>query len=411
MKNLLSLLAIASLVLFWSCSDSDNDDDDDNPQPTEQSVSGPLETQTWTTGSTITLAGRTIVPEGAVLTIEPGVVVKGAAGEGTQASVLVVAQGGQIFANGTSEAPIIFTSAADGITPGNVTGTLGVDDQELWGGLIILGRAPISADAETALIEGLPADEAFGIYGGSDANDNSGVLNYVSIRHGGILIGEGNEINGLTLGGVGAGTTITNVEVVGNEDDGIEWFGGTVNVENALVWGADDDAIDIDQAYAGLVNNALVIAVDGVTDHALEIDGPEGTLIDGFTLTNVTIIGNDQEPADFRDCAVGSINNLYITGYSADPTIDGEGDFSLSDPTDDAGNVESTCTTDNFGTGDLSFSNIEITTNFALADIFKNFSNADIETIVTQVDEGAATVGANTSVFDGWTLASASSAY
>ena len=83
-------------------------------------------------------------------------------------------------------------------------------------------------------IEGIPASDLNGLYGGTEATDNSGVLKYISIRHGGANIGEGNEINGLTLGGVGSGTTIENIEIVANDDDGIEWFGGTVNVKNGL---------------------------------------------------------------------------------------------------------------------------------------------------------------------------------
>ncbi len=405
---------VATLVAMWSCGD-DNDDDDvepTDPDPVDLTVSGVLEEDaTWTTGSTVTLDGRTIVPDGITLTIEPGVVIKGEDQEGTQASVLIIAQGGMLMANGTADAPIIFTSVLDDIEPGQTNGSnLSVEDNELWGGLIILGKAPISADAETAIIEGLPADEAYAVYGGSEAGDNSGVLNYVSIRHGGILIGEGNEINGLTLGGVGSGTSIQNVEVAGNKDDGIEWFGGTVNVSNALVWGADDDAIDIDQSYSGVIDNAVVIAVDGLTDHALEIDGPEGTLEDSFTLTNVTIKGNDQEPADFRDCALGLVSNVYIFGYTADPgEIDpatgeaiGEGDFSLSNPDD------SECTDDNFASGALSFANIEITPadGVTLAAIFKDFSDADIESIVTEVAEGDNSVGADLDVF-GWTFAAA----
>ena len=149
----------------------------------------------------------------------------------------MIARGGKLFANGTADAPIIFTSVADEIMPGQkVSPNLDPNLDGLWGGLIILGNAPISAASDVVQIEGIPPSDANGLYGGSDATDNSGAITYISIRHGGANIGEGNEINGLTLGGVGNGTTISNVEVVGNQDDGIEFFGGTVNVSNALVW-------------------------------------------------------------------------------------------------------------------------------------------------------------------------------
>ncbi|MDP5139240.1 MAG: hypothetical protein NWP83_02075, partial [Spirosomaceae bacterium] len=151
------------------------------------------------------------------------------------------------------------------------------EGQGRWGGLIILGKAPISVEVGAeAQIEGIPADESYGRYGGTEAADNSGVLEYVSIRHGGITIGANNEINGLTLGGVGSGTVINNVEVANTADDGIEFFGGTVNVTNALVWSQGDDGYDVDQAYAGTVTNFIYIAGNN-SDHGLEIDGPEGS--------------------------------------------------------------------------------------------------------------------------------------
>ncbi|MGB1152487.1 MAG: hypothetical protein ACPG9B_06980, partial [Schleiferiaceae bacterium] len=111
-------------------------------------------------------------------------------------------------------------------------------------GLIVLGYAPISADAATALIEGLPANEAYAVYGGTDAADNSGSIQYVSVRHGGTLIGDGNEINGITLAGVGSATVVNNIEVVANVDDGVEFFGGSVSASNIVVWAQGDDAYD-----------------------------------------------------------------------------------------------------------------------------------------------------------------------
>ena len=107
---------------------------------------------------------------------------------------------------------------------------------------------------------------------------------------GGAEIGEGNEINGLTLGGVGTGTTVNHIEVVANVDDGIEFFGGTVDASNLLVWGQGDDAIDIDQAYSGTIDGALVV-LTAASDHGFEIDGPEGSAPGRFTLKNATVIG------------------------------------------------------------------------------------------------------------------------
>jgi len=212
---------------------------------------------TWSAPNIYTLQNRVTVTTGTTLTIEPGVVVKGQAGTGANASALLIARGATINAMGTPAQPIIFTSVADEITPGQlVSPNLDSDVNGLWGGIIVLGNAPISAandagDIAEVQIEGIPTSDPNGLYGGNDANDNSGVLNYISIRHGGTNIGEGNEINGLTLGGVGAGTLIQGVEVVANQDDGIEWFGGTVSASEVLVWNCGDDGLDTDQAWNG----------------------------------------------------------------------------------------------------------------------------------------------------------------
>jgi len=185
---------------------------------------------TWTADKVYVLTGKVVVGDGSTLTIEPGTIIKGEDDPGSLASALIVAQGGTIRAEGTADSPIIFTTINDNIMPGEkLSPNLDEFANSEWGGLIILGYAPVSAgDGDfIAQIEGIPADDIFGRYGGDDPTDNSGILRYVSIRHGGISIGADNEINGLTLGGVGSGTVIENVEVVANKDDGIEWFGGT----------------------------------------------------------------------------------------------------------------------------------------------------------------------------------------
>jgi len=229
---------------------------------------------TWETGKIYILESRIAVLSGATLTIQPGVIIKGEAGTGSNATALIIARGGKIDAQGTDVSPIIFTSISDNILPGEIASpNLSPDLDGLWGGLLVLGNAPIAASASPKQIEGIPADDQNGLYGGTDAADNSGVIKYVSIRHGGANIGEGNEINGLTLGGVGSGTVIENIEIVANQDDGIEWFGGTVNVTNAVVWNAGDDAIDTDQGWGGTLDNFIVI---NPFDKCFELDGPEG---------------------------------------------------------------------------------------------------------------------------------------
>ena len=264
------------------------------------------------------LVGRTSVTNGTTLTIQPGTIIKGQSGTGANATCLIIAKGAKIIAQGTQQQPIIFTSISDNIEVGQTRGTsLEETVSGLWGGLIILGNAPISADNVSMQIEGIPASDNNGLYGGTNENDNSGILNYVSIRHGGANIGEGNEINGLTLGGVGSGTTIDNIEVVANQDDGVEFFGGTVNCSNLLVWNVGDDCIDIDQGYSGDITNVLI--VPGLnTDHALEIDGGEGSWNAPFTLENCEVV-SELAQAHFRADAVGYLSYFGNLNIQADP--------------------------------------------------------------------------------------------
>ena len=307
------------------------------------------------------------------------------------------------------------TAEADNIQPGQTFGSnLGVDNRGLWGGLLVLGNAPSSLKGDVASyqIEGIPADDTRGLYGGTNSSDNSGTMKYISIRHGGALIGQDNEINGLTLGGVGTGTVIDHIEVVGNVDDGIEFFGGTVNASNLLVWGQGDDGLDIDQGYSGNVDNAVVIA-EAASDHGMEIDGPEGSATGKFLLTNITLIGSstasDGEYNDNRKGATGTINGLLAYGFQSGK------DFELDAEADE----------DTFLAGDLIFQNLEIVVpdgdtltggqifdakanhDDALKTTFEEAKNISGETFASAVtDASSATVGADMSKF-GWTMAKA----
>ncbi len=285
---------------------------------------------TWTSDKVYILGGRITVEAGATLTIEPGTIIKGQAGTGANATALLVARGGKLMAEGTATKPIIFTSVADelsiaDIAAGNFASpNLGSDVNGLWGGVIVLGKAPISAsnssgDVSEVQIEGIPTSDPNGLYGGTDAADNSGVIKYISIRHGGANIGNGNEINGLTLGGVGSGTVIENIEVVANQDDGIEWFGGTVNVSNVVVWNVGDDGIDTDQAWSGTLSNFAVITVAG---HCFELDGPEGAATGSHTIQNGYINAAGSEDLINTDANSGvALKNLFFTGIGASQKI------------------------------------------------------------------------------------------
>ena len=408
-KSILALLAILALA-FTGCMQDEAPpilEDPGNSGTVENntvSVSGMIsESTTWTNDNIYVLNQKVVVPSGVVLTIQAGTIIKGTEGTGSLASALIVAQGGKLNAVGTATEPIIFTSINDNIEIGQTAGTnLDETNSGLWGGLIVLGYAPasFSGDVDVVQIEGIPADDTFGLYGGEDATDNSGVYQYISIRHGGALIGEGNEINGLTLGGVGSGTVIENIEVVANVDDGIEFFGGTVNASNLLVWAQGDDALDIDQGYSGIIDNAIVI-LGANSDHAFEIDGPEGTATGSFTLRNSTIVGNsvteNGEYADYRSGAMGRTENIYAYGFkdSSDVELDNDG------------------VATNYNDGLLTFGAWEIVLPAGVSDVMDIFANK-AETVMVSgfgstasaVTEGANTVGATTSLLS-WTYANA----
>lgn len=334
---------------------------------------------TWETGKTYILKSRIAVVSGVTLTIQPGVIVKGEAGTGANATALLIARGAKLMAEGTAQSPIIFTSVADEIIAGQIVSpNLDPTINGLWGGLLILGKAPISADAEAVQIEGIPASDQNGLYGGTDAADNSGVIKYISIRHGGANIGEGNEINGLTLGGVGSGTVIENIEVVSNQDDGIEWFGGSVSVNNAVVWNVGDDAIDTDQSWSGTLDNFIVV---NPGDECFELDGPEGTMVAKHIIKNGTVYALNADGLVDNDAnSFVDMMNVYFRDIKAGQDFD-------QIPT------EYVC----------SFSNLQasIPDGAALTDFFKGGSDA----FTTVVATGANTVGADITKFQSWSWA------
>ncbi|OGS73700.1 MAG: hypothetical protein A3F91_14945 [Flavobacteria bacterium RIFCSPLOWO2_12_FULL_35_11] len=362
--------------------------------------------ETWTADKIYILGGKVVVDEGITLTIEAGTIIKGAEGQGSLASALIIDQGGKLVAEGTAAKPIIFTSVLDNIQIGQKAGTnLTIADNGLWGGLIVLGKAPISVsgDVATKQIEGIPATDTFGQYGGNVANDNSGIFKYISIRHGGITIGADNEINGLTLGGVGSGTVIDYIEVVANQDDAIEWFGGSVNVTNVLTWAQGDDGLDCDEAWSGSVKNALVI-LGADSDSALELDGPAGSAVTeaGYTFENVTLkgAGTSSKYADLRDGLIANMKNVLAYGFSVDSKVKVNGADSQTELTN----------------GRITFTNWQVVlpVGVTVADLITGAKAGDevkfINNATAIATPSAATTGATTSVFS-WTYAASKSAY
>lgn len=368
--------------------------------------------ETWTSDNVYRLKGRVLVTGGATLTIEPGTIIKAEPGQGSFASALVINRSGMINASGTSTQPIIFTSTLDEILPADVTAgdfrspNLTPIQNGLWGGVIILGEAPISAqndqgtDATELQIEGIPT-AVDARYGGNDPTDNSGVFTYVSIRHGGSNIGAGNEINGLTLGGVGSGTIINNIEIVGNQDDGIEWFGGDVSLNNVLVWNAGDDGLDTDQDWIGNCTNFIVITPRGGS--AFELDGPEGTQNRGtHQFTNGIVYAGDDidHLVDWDAGTNAGVKDVYF--YGLDPSYTAIADDpSTPDDNEEFNPIESF---GGDGTGDNSNWEYTLAANGAL--VTEIFTGVPMG-ILTEVAENGNSVGPNSADF-AWTWASQS---
>jgi hypothetical protein len=190
---------------------------------------------TWTNDHFYLIQGFVYVPSGVELTIQPGTIILG--DHTFTGSSLIIERGAKIHATGTPEQPIIFTSDMP-------AGSRSSGD---WGGLIICGKAPINTTGGQSQIEGGPRS----YYGGTDANDNSGEMQYVRIEFAGYPFQPNKEINGLTMGGVGKGTTINHVQVSFANDDSYEWFGGNVDCKYLIAYRGLDDDFDTDYGYSG----------------------------------------------------------------------------------------------------------------------------------------------------------------
>lgn len=222
---------------------------------------------TWTPANVYLLQGVVYVDSTATLTIQPGTVIRG--DNATANSSLLVQRGGKLIAEGTVCNPIVFTSnkAVGARAPGD------------WGGIIVLGRAKHNLGQQN-LIEGLSAANPRNFHGGTDDNDNSGILKYVRIEYGGFVFAANNEINGLTLGSVGRGTEIDYVQTSFINDDAFEWFGGTVNAKHLVAYRCLDDDFDTDNGYSGTVQYAL-----GIKDPAIA-DNPSVSTSEGWESDN-----------------------------------------------------------------------------------------------------------------------------
>ncbi|MFZ0389625.1 MAG: T9SS type A sorting domain-containing protein [Calditrichia bacterium] len=287
---------------------------------------------TWTANNEYHLNGLIFVDSLVTLTIQPGTVIKGylqsSITTGDGASALVVRRGAKLLAEGQPDSPIVFTSELDDL---NDPFDLGPTDRGLWGGLILLGQATTNQpDTSKNQIEGIPPSEN-ARYGGNNDADNSGSLSFISIRHGGFSISgvPGDEINGLTMGAVGSGTSIHHIEVFANFDDGYEWFGGTVNTKNLVAAFCADDAFDYDQGFRGKGQFWFAVQADDEAGRGGEHDGGDddetGQPYSIPVISNVTYIGagvgstpagdGNDRALYFRDNAGGKYYNSIFTDF------------------------------------------------------------------------------------------------
>ncbi len=262
------------------------------------------EDHTLTAGDNWLLSGGVFVSSGVTLTIEPGTTVN-AADDGTT-PFLSISQGGQINACGTAAAPIIFTPVADSPAAGT------------WGGLILNGYAPINTGL-TAEGEG-----GTGIYGGTDAADNSGSLCYVRVEYAGKILGTDNELNAFSFNGCGSGTTLHHLQAYKGSDDGFEFFGGTVSLKYAVSSGNQDDSFDWTHGWSGNGQFWVVNQDAGGGDRGIEADNNgdnnEAGPYSDPKIANVTMIGaEDGDGANqglkLREGTKGNLMNFLVTNF------------------------------------------------------------------------------------------------
>ncbi len=279
-------------------------------QVTDASLTAAGPTVRWSRTNVYVLNGYCYVKQGQTLTIEAGTIVKGKDGAPGVFGALFITAGGKLFANGTANNPIVFTAEADNLGTAGAWPNLGLTQRGLWGGIVLLGKAGLNTPSDAGgaaaspkydIFEGLP-DVVLGgqnvhRFGGSDDNDNSGVLRYVSIRHGGKILESNKELNGLSVCGVGRGTTLEFIEAYATADDGFEFFGGTVNTRYLVSAFNDDDAFDADQGYSGRNQFWFSIQSPDARDKGFELNGePTGLAtsaapIANFAVYNATAIG------------------------------------------------------------------------------------------------------------------------
>ena len=287
-------------------------------------------------GTIYILDQKIYVPSGQSITIPAGTLIKGKFdATPANATALVIERGAKIYAVGTPDCPIVFTAQAD-----PMDGTYAFTNKGQWGGVVILGKAtnnltlaangpfqPGVGDGKLAVADGVGTMEGFASsnskdqFGGTDDNDNSGILKYVSIRFAGAILQVGGELNALSLGSVGAGTTIDHIDIVSSADDGIEAWGGTVNIKYASMLFGNDDMFDWDDGYRGKVQFLFSLKTDNTAsldaDNGFEMDSDDqksnNTPRSHPVIFNATMIGNNKTTQTSDNSAIAAINAKELT--------------------------------------------------------------------------------------------------
>ena len=313
MKKLLGL--ILALSLFGCEKNLGGGEDGPINIPTSTTLSGNINaTTTLTSDKVWTLKGYVYVTDGAKLIIQPGTTI---ISDISEKGALCIERGAQIFAEGTSSKPIIFTSGkpVGERTPGD------------WGGIVILGRAKTNRTSEPTIEGGIGRP-----YGGTNDLDNSGVLRYVRIEYAGIAAMPNSEINALTLGGVGSGTILENIQTIYANDDAFEFFGGTVNGKNLYAYATADDDFDFDFGYTGTITNGVAkrdpqFVDSGDAGNGVECDNDgTGSLAQPYThpkLFNMILVGpnvstslaNHNLGLRFRRATQFTMKNSIVWGW------------------------------------------------------------------------------------------------
>ena len=314
--------------------------------------------ETHDTDAALAAAGIAEGGDGPTLTVEAGATLAFQ----TSADFIIINRGSQIFAVGTAADPITFTSVSD------IQGTVGPEDVQQWGGMVINGFGVTNKCDYTGSVAGgdlattdchVDAEGAAGLdesqYGGDNNDDSSGRMEYVVVKHTGATVGNGDELNGISFGGVGRNTIVENLQVYSTFDDGIEMFGGAVNFTNFVGVYVRDDAIDIDEGYSGTITNALVIQSETDGNHCIEADGigsfssltaaeVEDTISRGLNsrpvINNLTCIispnGSSTATHDpgagwrLREGLFPTINNALVVGsFAAADTTSGNDNYCL----------------------------------------------------------------------------------